>query len=649
MFKRKDLVLMAKDNLRRHYWLFVAVCLFAAFVGAEFSESLNAFKYRVRDNRILNENTYIDRSGLIGQGVAVMGIDVDSISNNSLMRTGLAVVLGEEDHARANSVEIETNAKQNESETLGRSSGFFANVINKVTSGGIVFTFIDNIASVVGSKKIAIIILVFLALIAYGLVFFFIRKVFLVIAARIILEGRIYDVVGFGKFAFLIRVRRWAHTAWVLFVTNVYTILWDFTIVGIFVKRYSYLMVPYILAENPDIRANDAITLSRKMMDGYKWKAFCYSISFIGWEIVSFLTMGLVGILYSNPYRAALFVEFYVRVRDNAKEKGIDNIDMLNDFYLYEKSDMAELKNVYSDIYNVMESEELTIEQEEMKILQRLAAKIKGIRGFFANSLGIILFHGEAEREYEEKEREIVKMKKNRLEALGKAYPQRLFTLGTINVDLESMNYVRNYSIFSIIMIFFTICITGWLWEVALHLITAHKLVNRGFLHGPWLPIYGFGSIFILTFLKKFRTHPIIEFFASIILCGVLEYGASYIMELISGKRWWTYEGYFLNINGRICAEGLLVFGVGGVAIVYFVAPMLDNLFRRLSLRISLILCVILLGFLVFDAIYSYQKPNSGKGISSYNYDENDISNKTLVCLNMENAYENSRDSYQEF
>ena len=67
-------------------------------------------------------------------------------------------------------------------------------------------------------------------------------------------------------------------------------------------------------------------------------------------------------------------------------------------------------------------------------------------------------------------------------------------------------------------------------------------------------------------------------------LQGFLEYMTSLIMEIATGGlKWWDYSGYFLNLNGRICAEGLLVFGIGGLAITYAIAPMVDNLVSRVN------------------------------------------------------------------
>ena len=88
-----------------------------------------------------------------------------------------------------------------------------------------------------------------------------------------------------------------------MLLKSVYIFFWTmlFVIPGA-IKTYSYRMVPYILADDPEIGANDAITRSREMMKGNKWRVFVLDLSFIGWFILSMLTCGLVGIFYVNPY-----------------------------------------------------------------------------------------------------------------------------------------------------------------------------------------------------------------------------------------------------------------------------------------------------------------------------------------------------------
>ena len=96
-----------------------------------------------------------------------------------------------------------------------------------------------------------------------------------------------------------------------------------------------------------------------------------------------------------------------------------------------------------------------------------------------------------------------------------------------------------------------------------------------------------------------------------------MEYFTGLVLELThDGQKWWDYTGFFLNLNGRICAEGLLAFGIGGMAIVYFVAPFLDNYFRKIKLEIILPICAALMLIFVSDQLYTRKHPNTGEGIT---------------------------------
>ena len=176
---------------------------------------------------------------------------------------------------------------------------------------------------------------------------------------------------------------------------------------------------------------------------------------------------------------------------------------------------------------------------------------------------------------------------------------------------------MRHYSVWSLIVIFLGLSFFGWLWEVGIALVSYGNFVNRGALHGPWLPIYGTGAVLILTVLYRFRRNPALEFAATIVVCGFLEYMTSLIMEIATGgMKWWDYSGYFLNLNGRICAEGLLVFGIGGLAISYVIAPIVDDLVSRMGEKKLKVICVGLMALFLFDAGYSQLHPNAGKGVT---------------------------------
>ena len=96
-----------------------------------------------------------------------------------------------------------------------------------------------------------------------------------------------------------------------------------------------------------------------------------------------------------------------------------------------------------------------------------------------------------------------------------------------------------------------------------------------------------------------------------------LEYMTSLIMEIATGgMKWWDYSGYFLNLHGRICAEGLLVFGIGGLAIAYVIAPIVDDIVSKISEKKLRIICIVLLAVFIADAGYSQIHPNAGRGVT---------------------------------
>lgn len=117
---------------------------------------------------------------------------------------------------------------------------------------------------------------------------------------------------------------RYSPTVWVMFLRTLYILGWTllFVIPGI-VKSYSYMLVPYILAEDAYIDRKRVFELSSQMMYGHKMEAFVLSLSFIGWHLLGALTFGMVDIFYTNPYINATFAEFYSALKAEALQKGI--------------------------------------------------------------------------------------------------------------------------------------------------------------------------------------------------------------------------------------------------------------------------------------------------------------------------------------
>lgn len=576
--ERSKLKKKAKKTLKKHYLFFILVCLISSFIGSEFSSTLSITSIKDRATKM--------EVGLIRQ------FRKDDLSKLK----------------KQNKIKEEKIKSNKKNEVLARSNGVFSRVINSFDTGSIYIKIIESIYSIVDSFTVAMAILIILSLILVFLLWFFVINVFSVISRRIFLEGRIYNKIPGQRFLFLQRIKCWCKVSKVMFVKFIFQSLWYMTIVGGIIKRYSYFLVSFIVAENPNISAVDAITLSRNMMDGHKFECFKLELSFILWDILGYSTFGMANIIFLNPYKICTYSEYYSKLRRDYINNKFNNYELLNDKYLFEKADKELLNNEYEN----------RIEEINQKSIKK-TIKFKEI---INNDFGIRLRDENEENEYEKEEVRKLELKQIQNDILGDSYPIKLFPNKEVKKrkGVEVLNYIRRYSVSHLIIIFFIISLIGWIWEVALCLIQNGIFVNRGAMHGPWLPLYGYGVILILIFLYRFRKKPLLHMFTSIILCGSIEYYTSWYLETIHhGQKWWDYTGYFLNLNGRICAEGLLVFGLGSMAVVYLLVPALDNFLRRFKKEKLYVICVILVLLYIIDYIYSGLHPNVGRGITDYN------------------------------
>lgn len=116
----------------------------------------------------------------------------------------------------------------------------------------------------------------------------------------------------------------WKNIVKVMFFKNLYLFLWSLLcfVPGI-IKGYSYRLVPYLLAENPDMTSDEAITLSRQMMNGQKMNAFVYDLSFIGWMLLSACTCGILYIFYVGPYKKCSDAELYTAIKETYNPQAV--------------------------------------------------------------------------------------------------------------------------------------------------------------------------------------------------------------------------------------------------------------------------------------------------------------------------------------
>ena len=598
MFNRKTAKKQAKQSLKKHYLLLVTACLFASLLGAAYSSSLSSSSIRKTE-----EIKEVAETGTSQVGLPNAGDVVASLFGGNLPE-GIKIA---ESIARNEEGEITTIGQIE----LGRQKGVFSQLVNLISSGQFFVLIYQTILSLVKSQKLTTDLFIILTAAVLAGITFFVRYTYRIAFRRIFLESYLYDKVGTSRFLFLFKVRKVIKGSLTMLTTGLIQFLYNLTVIGAPIAHYSFFMVPYITAENPDIRPSEARKLSKRMMYGHKWEMFKVDMSFVLWYLLGHLTLGLSDILYANPFREATYVQYYFHLRELAKQNGASYAGLMNDVYLSQKPDYRTVESVYEDVIDIMTDE---IDVRDLRHT--------GLRGFVENVLGIIWKYDKDEDLYNTAIEQEEKIREYHQILDLKQYPDRLYTIPESAHDprLEHLHYMRHYSLLSIVVMFFIFCTVGWIWEVMLHIVETGSFVNRGFLQGPWLPIYGFGAVLILMLLFRFRNRPLLHALLTVLLCGTVEYFTHWFLELSKGIRWWDYSGYFINLHGRICAEGLLVFMLGGMAIVYIGAPLIDDRLKKAKKQILIPVSLILLVLFGIDSVYSFIHPNTGKGITDYSY-----------------------------
>lgn len=172
-------------------------------------------------------------------------------------------------------------------------------------------------------------------------------------------------------------------------------------------------------------------------------------------------------------------------------------------------------------------------------------------------------------------------------------------------------------------LLFFTYAVVGWCMEVTCKFIQYKRFINRGFLIGPYCPIYGWGAIAITILLQKYTNDAFTLFIMSVIVCSILEYFTSYFMEKKYHARWWDYSNKRFNINGRICLETMIPFGLLGVFIMYVSNPFLIRIYTSIpNIWLDIICGVLFITYLIDNIV-------SRNVISSIHIEEEKVADNT--------------------
>lgn len=182
------------------------------------------------------------------------------------------------------------------------------------------------------------------------------------------------------------------------------------------------------------------------------------------------------------------------------------------------------------------------------------------------------------------------------------------------------------YKVFIYIAMFLIYSFLGWIMEVIVTYPNYKKFVNRGFLIGPVVPIYGSGAMLITLLLSRYEKEPITLFFMAVIVCSFLEYLTSYFMEKIFKTRWWDYSNESFNVNGRICLKNMIAFGLLALLAIYVTNPFIVNILEKIDpflLKVIVsILSVLFLTDLVISAIIIYSIKGIGLNLAKDSTEE---------------------------
>lgn len=171
------------------------------------------------------------------------------------------------------------------------------------------------------------------------------------------------------------------------------------------------------------------------------------------------------------------------------------------------------------------------------------------------------------------------------------------------------------YTLHQWLLLFYLYCFIGWIWESCYVSLEKYKWINRGFLKGPLLPIYGSGAIVVLFSTLGVEENIILIFIIGMIVATILEYITGTTMEKMFHVRYWDYSKKLFNINGHICLLSSLTWGIFSILLVKFINPPIAGLIISIPDQISEISAYIITIFITIDGVKSFNEAMDLKNI----------------------------------
>lgn len=276
-----------KRIYKSNFWKVVAVCFITAIMTG------GSTIYLIRNEYNSNNSNLIHQSGIL-----------DNKSNSQIVRDFIKSAYKTKD-------KVDTYLNKT-------TKGIIATFVNNIhSSNSFVFGVLNAVNELVFKNKVTSGIIIFIGVLVRFLYWLFGSNVIKVGKTRFFLENRKYKKTRMKRLLFAYQDKKYKNIAKVMFKKCLYEFLWLFTIIGGIIKHYSYYFVPYIISENPDMKSDDVIRLSKNMTKDYRWKMFLLDLSFVPYYIFGICTFNIFNLLVTNPYKECSYTELYMNIRKN--------------------------------------------------------------------------------------------------------------------------------------------------------------------------------------------------------------------------------------------------------------------------------------------------------------------------------------------
>lgn len=518
MWNRKVLKKKSRCSVKANYWRMIAVCFLTAMLTTTYASSttfVNQYSAGTYDKEATNSDTGAANSDVITN-------TVEQITDSTPAEKTYPAFFN---HMPSYLIDIYTSGK----------SVIFSilRAVNSFLSDNIQWASVFLAAGAISSL----------------LYQFLVTNMILVGEKRFFLEARNYPQVRISKIFYLYKLRYLKNPVWVMFCRNIFQWLWNLTIIGGIVKHYEYSMIPFILAENPAVGRRRAFFLSRELMRGNKWKMFLLHFSFLGWQLLSLITLGMLDFLFINPYITGTDTELYMELRHN---------------YILARSPGYEFFND-SLLERVPSEDELLISKALYDDSEGPYTKIS----YFA----------------------------------PEQYPVFLYSIQPPARAVKMPVHTgKKYGFLSCVFLFFAFSVFGWILESFIHLARDGVFINTGFLYGPWHPLYGLCGLFVILLIKKIAHRPVLSFLimSSVYTCVGIEYLQSPLAAYTSRIIPEGYSEYSAGLSRGV------FFALVSCAFLYYLAPKWEDLFRRLPILARVLICLLLCGLFAADILYTF-------------------------------------------